>query len=83
MSDPGEMVTIGIHHVKSYEESQEIGSEVMGGDTAVVELGKLEHVQKQRMLDFLSGVSYVRGSRIMKVAEDVYLITAECCEIKE
>ena len=83
MSALSEMVVIGIHHVRSYEESQKIGSEVMMGETALVELGKLENVQKQRMLDFLSGVSYVKGSMIIKVAEDVYLITSQKCEAKE
>lgn len=58
-----------------FSETQDIADELKHGRAALVNLSKVDHGPKKRIVDFLSGTVYALDGDIQKVGSDIFLCT--------
>lgn len=64
---------ISIVRIKSFEDVQKYAEVIKNGDTLTFSLENLRVEEGQRVIDYLSGATYVLGGSIEKVTDKVYV----------
>lgn len=65
----------------SFNDAQEIGDRLKGGQPVIVNLQNCDRELSRRMMDFCSGAAYVLGAHPEKVADKVLLVTPSNVEV--
>ena len=65
----------------SFNDAQEIGDRLKGGQPVIVNLQACERDLSRRMMDFCSGAAYVLGAHMDRVADKVLLVTPSNVEV--
>lgn len=66
---------------RSYNEVQEISDHIVNRRSVVINLGRVNHEQAKRIVDFLSGTVYAVNGDIQKLGAHTFLCTPENVEI--
>ena len=64
-----------------YAEVRDIADHLKSRRSVIVNLHRVEHDQKKRIIDFLSGTVYVISGDIQRVGADIYLCTPADVEV--
>lgn len=64
-----------------YAEVRDIADHLKNRRSVIVNLHRVEHDQKKRIIDFLSGTVYVISGDIQRVGADIYLCTPSDVEV--
>ncbi|OCS87595.1 cell division protein SepF [Caryophanon tenue] len=64
-----------------YAEVKDIADELKSRRSVIVNLHRVEHEQKKRIIDFLSGTVYAIAGDIQRVGADIYLCTPADVEV--
>ena len=75
--------TIIIYKPSKYEEAESICNEIKAGKAVVMIMDDLSQEDKQRMLDFLSGVIMAKDGIITKIYHNVYMCSPSNIAILE
>ena len=70
---PKRIPRIVLYEPGSYQEALKIADSVLDGDDAVINISKLEENGKQRLTDFLCGVTYRTKCEVSFTGKDVML----------
>ena len=65
----------------SFNDAQEIGDRLKGGQPVIVNLQACDRDLSRRMMDFCSGAAYVLGAHMDRVADKVLLVTPSNVEV--
>lgn len=64
-----------------YAEVKDIADQLRNRRSVIVNLHRVEHEQKKRIIDFLSGTVYALSGDIQRVGTDIYLCTPADVEV--
>ena len=66
-----------IAHPKTFMDAEKISSHIKKGRAVIINAEKMPGTDKQRLLDFLSGVAMAREGTIARLYQDVFLCSPE------
>src|SRR3954471_2926706 len=78
---PAQSAKVHVVAPASFNDAQEIGDRLKGGQPVIVNLQNCDRELSRRMMDFCSGAAYVLGAHPEKVAEKVLLVTPTNVEV--
>ena len=78
---PAQSAKVHVVVPASFNDAQEIGDRLKGGQPVIVNLQACERDLSRRMMDFCSGAAYVLGAHMDRVADKVLLVTPSNVEV--
>lgn len=75
MSAEASNTKVCLFEPRVFSETQDIADELKNERAALVNLSKVDHGPKKRIVDFLSGTVYALDGDIQKVGADIFLCT--------
>jgi cell division inhibitor SepF len=78
---PNQSAKVHVVVPDGFNDAQEIGDHLKGGQPVIVNLQNCDRELSRRMMDFCSGAAYVLGAHPEKVADRVLLITPTNVEV--
>ncbi|GAA3718473.1 cell division protein SepF [Salinicoccus jeotgali] len=82
MSAEASNTKVCLFEPRVFSETQDIADELKNERAALVNLSKVDHSQKKRIVDFLSGTVYALDGDIQKVGADIFLCTPNSVGVK-
>lgn len=66
---------------RTYEEAQEIADNIVNRRAVAINLQRVDHTQKKRIVDFLSGTVYAVKGDIQKLGAETFLCTPDNVDV--
>lgn len=66
---------------RTYSETQEIADHVVNRRAVVINLQRVDHTQRKRIVDFLSGTVYAVNGEIQKLGSETFLCTPDNIDV--
>lgn len=66
---------------RTYSETQEIADHVVNRRAVVINLQRVDHSQRKRIVDFLSGTVYAVNGEIQKLGSETFLCTPDNIDV--
>lgn len=66
---------------RTYDETQEIADNIVNRRAVVINLQRVDHSQKKRIVDFLSGTVYAVKGDIQKLGPETFLCTPDNVDV--
>ena len=82
MSAEASNTKVCLFEPRVFSETQDIADELKNERATLVNLTKVDHSQKKRIVDFLSGTVYALDGDIQKVGTDIFLCTPNSVGVK-
>ncbi len=80
-SAPATVAALKIINPKSYQDASEIASYLMNGSTVLLNIENMAREQAVRLIDYLSGATYVLGGLMTKVGKTTIVVAPKNVDV--
>ena len=78
-----EHMDIIVRSPKHYSEVRDYADALIAGATLMISFDEVDITERNRIFDFLNGVSYIIGARVSKVHDDMLLYAPQSVEVNK
>ena len=80
-AEPAPAAALKIINPKSYQDASEIATYLMNGSTVLLNIENMAREQAIRMIDYLSGATYVLGGLMTKVGKTTIVVAPKNVDV--